>query len=64
MKIGGCRELGITPSKNALEKILDVRSFMASSQVEREKLVRLKFQIVTELLRGKNRLLMDDSIVR
>jgi amidophosphoribosyltransferase len=64
MKVGGCRELGITPSENALVKILDVRSFMASNQAERERLVKLKFQIIPELLRGKKRLLLDDSIVR
>lgn len=64
MKIGGCRELGIEPSQNALEKILDVRSFMASTQEERERLVRLKFQIISEVVRGKDRLLLDDSIVR
>lgn len=65
MKLGACEVLGISPDgPNGLEKALDVRSFMASTQIKREHLVRMKFLINEDVIRGKNILLIDDSIVR
>ncbi len=65
MKIWACRELGLPcDAKNWLTKVLDVRTFLATTQEEREKLVRLKFKVEESVVRGKNILLIDDSLVR
>lgn len=44
--------------------MLDVRTFMARTQVERERLVAMKFRTNAEGIDGQNDLLIDDSIVR
>lgn len=50
---------------NVLEKVADVRSFMASTEAERERLVRLKFRILEwSFDQPQSDLLIDDSIVR
>lgn len=65
MKRGVESVLGIPhETRNWLEKVLDVRTFMARTQVEREKLVAMKFRTNAEGIDGQNDLLIDDSIVR
>ncbi len=65
MRIGACRKLGIpSDAKNWLEKVADVRSFMALTSVEREKLVRMKFRVHEDIINGTDLTLLDDSIVR
>lgn len=65
MKIWACRELGLPyDAQNWLIKVLDVRTFLANTQEEREKLVKLKFKVDESVVRGKNILLIDDSLVR
>ena len=41
-----------------------MRTFLATTQDEREKLVRLKFKVDESVVRGKNIMLIDDSLVR
>lgn len=58
--------LGLDPAiPNGLtRKAHSARSFMASEQTDREKIVREKFSLYPQEIQGKRILLIDDSIVR
>lgn len=47
-----------------MKKVLDVRTFIARTQIERERLVAMKFRTVPEGIDRDSNLLIDDSIVR
>jgi amidophosphoribosyltransferase len=67
MKLWASQVLGIQDNNpNVLEKVADVRSFMASTDAERERLVRLKFRIREDSFTSSdcNDITIDDSIVR
>lgn len=66
MRLWACELLGLDPSlPNGLtRKPHSERSFMASEQWDREKIVREKFLIDVQQIQWKRILLIDDSIVR
>lgn len=66
MRQWACAALGMDCSEpnGMTRKSSSERSFMASEQIEREKIVRDKFIIDSEQIRWQRILLIDDSIVR
>ncbi|MBP7774014.1 hypothetical protein KA071_02905 [Candidatus Gracilibacteria bacterium] len=65
MKKGARGVLGLSnDTPNGLKKVLDVRTFIARTQEERERLVAMKFRTIPEGIDRESNLLIDDSIVR
>ena len=62
--IGYSRGSGIPYEIGLMKNKYIGRTFIAPTQEEREKLVRLKLNAISEVIRGKDVILVDDSIVR
>jgi amidophosphoribosyltransferase len=62
--LGYCEESGLYYDEGLMKNRYVFRSFIAPSQQERMNLVRLKLDPVEAIIKGKDIILIDDSIVR
>lgn len=62
--LGFARKSGITYREAIVPNRYVGRTFIKPSQTERQAAVRLKLNIISELVRGKRLIVVDDSIVR